>query len=36
MESRIAEVQRKTSETDVTCRMNLDGIGKYEIDTRQS
>ena len=33
MESRIAEVQRKTSETDVTCRMNLDGIGKYEIDT---
>jgi len=33
MESRIAEVQRKTSETDVTCRMNLDGLGKYEIDT---
>jgi imidazoleglycerol-phosphate dehydratase len=33
MESRIAEVRRKTSETDVTCRMNLDGIGKYEIDT---
>jgi imidazoleglycerol-phosphate dehydratase len=33
MESRIAEVQRKTSETDVTCEMNLDGIGKYEIDT---
>jgi imidazoleglycerol-phosphate dehydratase len=33
MESRIAEVRRQTSETDVTCEMNLDGVGKYEIDT---
>jgi imidazoleglycerol-phosphate dehydratase len=33
MENRIAEVQRRTSETDVACRMNLDGVGKYEIDT---
>ncbi len=30
---RIAEISRKTSETDVTVRINLDGNGKYKLDT---
>jgi len=33
METRTAQVQRKTKETDVTLELNLDGVGKYEIDT---
>ena len=33
MEARIAKIHRKTNETDITCQLNLDGIGKYEIDT---
>jgi imidazoleglycerol-phosphate dehydratase len=33
MESRTSEIHRQTNETDVTCAMNLDGQGKYEIDT---
>ena len=33
MESRTAEIHRQTKETDVTVGLNLDGIGKYEIDS---
>ncbi|UCD49550.1 MAG: imidazoleglycerol-phosphate dehydratase HisB [Phycisphaerales bacterium] len=33
MEPRTAEIQRQTNETDITCRLNLDGVGAYEIDT---
>ena len=31
--SRIADVSRKTSETDISVRMNLDGEGRYDIST---
>lgn len=30
---RIAELSRKTNETDIYVRINLDGSGKYDIDT---
>lgn len=30
---RQAEIKRKTSETDIVVRLDLDGEGKYEIDT---
>ncbi len=33
MKERTAQVQRKTKETDISCKLNLDGIGKYEIDS---
>jgi len=33
MSDRIAKIQRKTQETDISCELNLDGIGRYEIDT---
>jgi imidazoleglycerol-phosphate dehydratase len=33
MKQRTAKIQRKTKETDVTVRLNLDGVGKYEIDS---
>ncbi len=33
MEARTAKTHRKTKETDVALELNLDGIGKYEIDT---
>ncbi len=33
MKERTAKVQRKTKETNVDCQVNLDGLGKYEIDT---
>jgi len=33
MENRIAKTHRQTKETDVSCELNLDGVGKYEIDT---
>ncbi len=33
MEQRTARVQRQTKETDVRLELNLDGVGRYEIDT---
>ena len=33
MKHRKAKIHRKTKETDVTVEMDLDGIGKYEIDS---
>jgi len=33
MKKRTAKIHRKTKETDVTVSLNLDGVGKYEIDT---
>ena len=31
--TRIAKVSRKTSETDIEIELNIDGAGKYDIDT---
>lgn len=33
MEPRNAQVHRQTKETDITCELNLDGAGQYEIDS---
>lgn len=33
MENRTAKVHRQTKETDVAVELNLDGLGKYQIDT---
>ena len=33
MADRIDKVHRQTKETDVTIELNLDGVGRYEIDT---
>jgi imidazoleglycerol-phosphate dehydratase len=33
MKKRTAKISRKTKETDVTVELNLDGVGKYQIDT---
>ena len=33
MKPRIAKIHRKTNETDITVELNLDGVGKYEIDS---
>jgi imidazoleglycerol-phosphate dehydratase len=33
MEARTAKTHRQTKETDVTIELNLDGLGKYEIDS---
>jgi imidazoleglycerol-phosphate dehydratase len=33
MEQRTAKTQRKTKETDISLELNLDGVGKYEIDS---
>ena len=32
--TRISNVSRKTSETDISIKMNLDGKGNYNISTR--
>ncbi|MHC4911634.1 MAG: imidazoleglycerol-phosphate dehydratase, partial [Planctomycetota bacterium] len=33
MEARTAKTRRQTKETDIAMELNLDGVGKYEIDT---
>ncbi|UCF42723.1 MAG: imidazoleglycerol-phosphate dehydratase HisB [Planctomycetota bacterium] len=33
MEARTAKSHRQTKETDIAIELNLDGVGKYEIDT---
>jgi len=33
MEERTAKIHRQTKETAITVELNLDGVGKYEIDT---
>ena len=33
MSQRIADIHRETKETNITCELNLDGVGRYEIDT---
>jgi len=33
MKQRTAKIQRKTKETDISLELNLDGLGKYEIDS---
>jgi imidazoleglycerol-phosphate dehydratase len=33
MEKRTAKVERKTKETNIEIKINLDGLGKYEIDS---
>jgi imidazoleglycerol-phosphate dehydratase len=33
MKERTAKIHRKTKETDVSLELNLDGVGKYQIDT---
>ncbi|MEJ2705446.1 MAG: hypothetical protein P8Z79_23645 [Sedimentisphaerales bacterium] len=33
MEPRTAQIHRQTKETDVTAKLNLDGVGQYEIDS---
>jgi imidazoleglycerol-phosphate dehydratase len=33
MKKRTAKIHRKTKETDIAVDMNLDGVGKYEIDS---
>ena len=35
MENRVAQIHRQTKETDVAVELNLDGIGKYDIDSIQ-
>ena len=31
--NRIAELKRKTKETEINCKINLDGKGLYKVDT---
>ena len=33
MAKRTAKIRRQTKETDIRCELNLDGVGKYQIDT---
>ena len=32
MDNRVAQIHRQTKETDVAVELNLDGVGKYDID----
>ena len=31
--NRISEIKRKTKETNIVCKLNLDGTGEYNIST---
>ena len=33
MDKRDAQIHRQTKETDIVCELNLDGAGRYEIET---
>ena len=33
MDKRDAQIHRQTKETDIVCKLDLAGVGKYEIDT---
>ena len=33
MDTRTAHIHRQTKETDIVCEINLDGVGRYEIDS---
>ncbi len=33
MADRVAQIHRQTKETNINCELNLDGLGKYELDT---
>jgi imidazoleglycerol-phosphate dehydratase len=33
MEARTAKVEKQTNETSISCRLNLDGVGMYDINT---
>jgi len=33
MEARTAKVERQTNETSISCQLNLDGVGTYDINT---
>jgi len=33
MKKRVAKIHRQTKETDISVELNLDGVGKYELDT---
>ncbi|MBM4029499.1 MAG: imidazoleglycerol-phosphate dehydratase HisB [Planctomycetes bacterium] len=33
MENRTGRIHRQTKETDIACELDLDGVGRYEIDT---
>jgi imidazoleglycerol-phosphate dehydratase len=33
MKSRTSKIERKTTETDISLKLNLDGSGQYQIDT---
>ena len=33
MAQRTSKIERKTNETDIVVELNLDGQGRYEIDT---
>jgi len=33
MQTRTGQIHRQTKETDIRCELNLDGVGRYDIDT---